>query len=231
MSTWSYILAPAATIAGSESELPTSVDDTGEEHCLAQHTTVVVDGQELLLFQFQDSPRLKALLGIYLKQIQEVEDALWLELKQRDIDQAAGIYLDQIGDLIGQPRSGLLDLPYRDLLRARIASNRSKGTSADIIDVIQALFGNAGVLSEDYPAKVIYDTDALVSIYELDTVFQVLRASVSSGIQFMLIYQLSPTANLFKFAPPGGVVVVDANHGFGNTAQTTGGRLRGARIV
>lgn len=231
MSAWSYILAPAPSISGEESLLPTSVDDTGEEHCLAQHTSVVVDGQELLLFQFQDSPRLKALLAIYLKQIQEVEDALWLELQQRDINQAAGIYLDQIGDLIGQPRSGLADLVYRDLLRARIAANRSRGTSADIIDVIQALFGNAGILSEDYPAKVIYDTDALVSLYDLDTVFQVLRASVSSGIQFMLIYQLSPTANLFKFAPPGGAVVVDANHGFGNTAQTTGGKLRGARVI
>lgn len=230
MSSWSYILAPAAVISGEESALPTSVDDTGEEHCLARRTTVVVDGQELLLFQFQDSPRLKALLGIYLKQIQEIEDALWLELQQRDINQAAGIYLDQIGNLIGQPRSGLLDLAYRDLLRARIAANRSKGTSADIIDVIQALFGNVGMLSEDYPAKVIYDTDALVSTYDLDTVFQVLRASVSSGIQFMLIYQLSPTAVLFQFAPAN-VVVIDSTKGFADNAQTTGGHLRGARVI
>lgn len=230
MTSWSYTLAPEVSVAAEEAALPTSTTDAGEEHCLDHNTAHGAEAMALLLYQFQDSPRFKALIAIMARQIQEIEDSLWLELNQRDIEQSGGVYLDQIGKLIGQPRSGLLDVEYRSLLRARVQANRSKGTSSDIINVTQALFGNAGLLGEDYPAKVIYDTDGDVTLYDLDSVFQVLRDSVASGIQFMLIYQLSPTPLLFQFAPAN-VVVVDSTKGFANNSQTTGGHLRGARIV
>lgn len=229
-STWTYSTDGLPVINGSETALPTSVSDTGEEHCLALKPDVVSDGQALLLYQFKDATKLNALLAIYLRQLQEAEVANWLLLNLQDIDIAGGIYLDHMGALIGQPRSGLDDTFYRNLLKARIAANKSTGTSADIIDVIQALFGNEGVLSEDYPAKVVYDTGGAVVEYALESVFQVLRDSVASGIQFMFIYQEYPDDEIFTFAP-GNVVVVDADQGFANTAQTTGGRLRNARVA
>ena len=61
---------------------------------------------------------------------------------------SAGVWLDAIGKLIGQPRKGGAyplgesDTDYRRKLRAAVLRNRSGGTAEDLIAVVSALLGD-----------------------------------------------------------------------------------------
>jgi hypothetical protein len=55
-----------------------------------------------------------------------------------------GVQLDRIGKLVGQPRGAATDSEYRPILRARILTNKSDGSSDVIINIFLAMFADAG---------------------------------------------------------------------------------------
>src|ERR1700744_3954810 len=73
---------------------------------------------------------------------QDVENMLQQLLLDRTIDNAVGVQLDQIGDIVGQLRLGLDDDTYRQYLRARVAANRSEGHFEDLISVASLILNN-----------------------------------------------------------------------------------------
>lgn len=75
------------------------------------------------------------LLDAFAEEIQQIEDDLDA-LNSASIDNATGATLDAWGELVGQRRQGMADGQYRAFIRARIATNRSKGTAEELIQVI-----------------------------------------------------------------------------------------------
>jgi hypothetical protein len=49
----------------------------------------------------------------------------------RAIDFASGVWLDYLGEIVGEPRKGRLDADYRRYIRIRILVNRSEGKLGD----------------------------------------------------------------------------------------------------
>jgi hypothetical protein len=82
-------------------------------------------------------PRVAALIQSYLDQIQELEDATWEVLDARHVNTATGVHLDTLGAIVGQPRFTSDDDVYRSVIRAKIAANRSKGTTDSLINVVR----------------------------------------------------------------------------------------------
>jgi hypothetical protein len=96
-------------------------------------------------------PNVQAILQVFCNRFDEVEVALQGLYFYRQLANAYGILLDNIGAIVGLPRKGLLDPLYQAYLYAQIASNNSSGTTEDLnlifrfivagIDAVQATAG------------------------------------------------------------------------------------------
>jgi hypothetical protein len=56
-----------------------------------------------------------------------------------DLDQAQGVWLDFLGNFVGELRAGANDADYRTFLQARIIANRSQGRIEDLIAVARKI--------------------------------------------------------------------------------------------
>lgn len=191
-----------------------------EDHC--------ADGLELLLEQFKDKPRLAGVLCAFLEQVQEVEDATWQLLTERDLDTAVGAQLDMLGRLVGEERRGRTDDQYRPFVRARILINRSNGLPEEILTILRVVLG-AGVglrLREDFPAAFTVIVSELGTLTP-DTLIRLLQQAKAAGVRVLLEYSAVPPEEAFTFASAS-AVELDVARGFGSTLDASvGGAFAG----
>jgi hypothetical protein len=116
----------------------------------------VQQGLSRLISSYKDKPLLGALLTSYLKEVQQIENALIQLLNERLPDTATSTaVLDILGRIVGQPRSGRDNDTYRLWIKARIAVNRGSGTIPELNNILQLVLPSdqAFELYEDsYPA-------------------------------------------------------------------------------
>lgn len=208
---------------------------TGDHSCLAHIYDHAENAQTLLISQYQEKPRIAALLKAFVDKVQELEDTTFAMDDARRIDAAEGWWIDAIGNVVGQPRYGTADADYRKLIRARIAANRSNGTGSDINDVVRALYTISEMTFQvteppSYEAEmhVNLDNNSFVA-FTPEIVFRFLMSAKAAAVRLLMFFQLVPTSNCFAFSATPGVSTVDANKGFSNVALATGGRLRGVK--
>ncbi len=135
---------------------------------LTQRTDHVTLGQGRLLEVLQ-RPNMKALLGVYLTQIQELENVLFGVFVDFVIDDATGEQLDLIGRIVGQSRNGRVDDVYRTWLKARILVNRSSGTLPELIAIVRLLVGTEASgfhVLPVYPKAIVVTIDGLLTVTE-----------------------------------------------------------------
>lgn len=140
-------------------------------------------GLSLLIDQYQSLDKFKAYVGTFLSEIQELEDAIYTLIGKQGLTEifpgegvAEGVFLDNIGSLVGQPRNGYSDSDYLIFIQARLIANKSKGEIESIISVIQALTGGF------VPFSVIRRGQSEVEIY-----FYIGLTSFSFGLLSPLI--------------------------------------------
>jgi len=92
-----------------------------------------------LLEQYKGKTNLINFIQVYLKQVQDIEDSLEDFDKLLDIGESSGQQLDEIGDIVVQPRLGNTDERYRILLYTKIGINTSKGESPKVIEIFKIL--------------------------------------------------------------------------------------------
>ena len=141
------------------------------------------------------------LLLILISQFQDLENALIQLLNYRSIDTATGVQLDTIGKIVGQERNGLDDETYRRYCRARIAANRSSGTTNELIKVIGLIvYDDTAVITLTQEgtatARLLIDdlpiTDALAAI-----VFNFVNAARAAGVRIVVEWTSSPFVDTF----------------------------------
>lgn len=114
------------------------------------------DIRKLLIDQFKDKPIIEAILASYIKQVQDLEDALFQVLNDRWLSTAEGAQLDMLGEILGEAREGRDDTDYLQALNARIKINTGSGRVEDIIAVIKGVIGPYDVHVQEYfPAAFI----------------------------------------------------------------------------
>jgi hypothetical protein len=115
---------------------------------------------DFLISQFQGKENLEKILFVISKQIQEIEDTIRDLRLFRAIDTAEGAQLDQLGDLVGEPRIERTDTQYRDAIKFRIFVNTSKGRYEEIITfILQVTDAENVIITEHFPAKLSITTD------------------------------------------------------------------------
>lgn len=140
--------------------------------------------------QFKNKADLEALTRIYLRQIQDLEDALFEIILERDLDNAIGVQLTTIGNIVQQPRTTSDDDEFRTAIRARIAINLSEATGEDMIKVAGLLLAVAGEtfdLVDEYPAQ------QRITVYDALTISASLAHGLldetdAGGVRLMFVY-------------------------------------------
>lgn len=118
------------------------------------------DALERIWTQFQNAPNLiEIMTRLFVIPANVAETLLVLATKHNIVD-AAGVELDDIGELLDFPRAGLEDEDYRKALIIRARTLISGGTIPDFTDLFRAIL-------DDYPdpIPVIEWFPAAVRIY------------------------------------------------------------------
>ena len=188
---------------------------------------IVSDAVARLTDDYRDKPVMRALAETLAERF-AAEDEVELELyTQQWIDNAEGELLDAIGEIVGEPRLGRDDDKYRLHLRARVLINRSNGKISDTTKIAKLILNPEAVflyVPEPPAAYVVRVTDMTV---DASDVVGILRQVTPAGVGFRLEYS-EDTTTAFMFAPDDTPEQIDADHGFADNAQTTGGEFADA---
>lgn len=151
-------------------------------------------------------PNLQALLAAYVAPIQELEDAFVQLRDDRNLTDGVGLVLDQIGDIVQQPRGGMLDPTYRRFLRARVAANSSRGTVEDMITIMLLLLADEplahvhvyqeNVATMRIVVSGVADLDTMPSLRD-ENVMDLLGDAVSAGVRVILEFPYADAAHAF----------------------------------
>ena len=121
---------------------------------------LVDSGVNLLLHQFQDKPNLKGFFSTFLQDLENINRDTFDLVNQFNVDGAYGIYLDNIGDLVGEKRENESDDEYRNRIKIRILINNSKGSPNEILEIVSQVTETDNVrLWEHYPLFTMLYTD------------------------------------------------------------------------
>lgn len=151
--------------------------------------------------QFRDRPNVIALVTALVTPCQSLEGALFDLFVKRTIDAAFGATLDALGNIVGQPRNGLSDADYRPYIRARVATNRSRGLPEDLIAIARLVLTALGytftvvrtpIASVIVRALGVATTDALGA-----ALISFLRSAVVGGVRIVLESEPDLDANTF----------------------------------
>lgn len=167
-------------------------------------TTHATDAKARLLLQYKESTKIKDLMdSLFLNEVQSIEDALYALLDKLNIDNMSGIQLDNIGDIIGQSRSGMADTIYKLFIKAKIGQNISCGDIERIISIWK-LMSQAGIvqLLEAYPAQIDLMTDTAMGTAVIDIAFELIQNAAGAGIQVFSVGVFDPD-EAFGFAESG----------------------------
>jgi hypothetical protein len=161
---------------------------------ITDHTTQALDR---LCQQFKDRPNVIALVTALAGTVQAVETALWQLLTERTVAAAVGVHLDALGTIVGQARGGLVDEDYRRFIRARIATNRSRGTIADVLRIADLVLNDAtaGLVVDNQGAAAYVLRVASVATADAlaEVLVDFLRDATAAGVRVILEYNETTT--------------------------------------
>jgi len=189
--------------------------------------------QALLLFmeQFKGKEKLESLLASYIQEVQELEGALYDLFSERLLETAIGAQLDQLGRAVGQERIGGDDY-YRQLIRARIAINRSNGQIGEMLNIFVLVWDSlyAFEIEEPGPASMnvrMVGQASLSPVNDPELLHLLATAAKAGGVALQTLYTLSPEAETFQLSSQSDTLETSSTQGLANAAQTTGGNLAG----
>lgn len=196
----------------------------------AELTAFCLQATDRLLEQFKNRPLLEAWVQSYCREIDVVRLVMIELLVERQLDNAFGVQLDGLGDIVGQKRGGRIDRVYRQFIRARILANRSNGRGDEIYDVLVAFLPEGAQLRivETPPAAFVM-LDETPGGFQGDPadVLSFLVDTKGGGVRVHFVFSLADPSDTFTFSSQSGTKEASATQGFGNVAQSTGGRLAG----
>jgi len=164
---------------------------------------ILTEGVEKLLFQFEEQPKIVPFLESYLKQINKTQqDTLYL-LSNRGVFNATGVFLDNIGALLGESRQWRGDEDYRDRILDRILINNSEGTPKDVLTVLKEVTEATDVrLFAHYPADIHLFTNGVDR--DLNNVVPIMNDVVPAGTSDVTIIGDQPEGVFTPYEIPYG---------------------------
>jgi hypothetical protein len=168
-----------------------------------------------LSHQFQGKTKIEAFLRALAGPANDLETSSQQLLLLRSVFTATGQALTDIGTLVGQPRNGVTDDElYRRYVLAKIATNRSRGTTEDMINIARLVLqdddATIRVSNQGIAAFTLLVDDIQLDGDVADILIKFLRGAASAGVRPILEYSVSEPHLNFKFA--GGMSTTRASY-------------------
>lgn len=176
---------------------------------LTQRAKIVTEALDRLTSSWRGKRVVEGLVSANALPWQTYEDDLFDVLNGFLLGNAIGAQLDVLGELVGEPRQGRSDTVYRLAVRVRIAVNRSRGTSEDVLKVF-GLLGFPFSYEEFFPARIRVTVLAGVGA-AAPTIKTILQQTKAAGVATELVS--APSTTVFVFAPTGATAQSAAGFG------------------
>lgn len=161
------------------------------------------------------STGIEIIIGAYITEAQNIEDALVELLTRTDIDVISGNNLDRLGALVGQGREGFSDAKYRLFIKGKIGVNTSESDIEKVNTVFKLLTNATQVaIVEIFPASVSLFSDVAIPAGDVALITSLMEDVVAAGVSIESIGPF-PAAGTFGFSP--------ASAGFSSDGTTGGG--------
>jgi hypothetical protein len=144
-------------------------------------TDIVRRGILSLQPSYWGKPRIASALRALLEGVQEVETATQEVIATRTIDGAYRNQLRVLGELVGQPDTGLGIEDYRKAVKARALANRSRGNVDDLLKVFAIFHGGVVNWQEIPTAKLRLIAEGLGTV-PMQTVLGLLGDARAGGV-------------------------------------------------
>jgi len=144
---------------------------------------------------------LKAKIVAVASMLKEAKDAVNSVRFLWSIETSFGDALDDVGAIVGEPRKGRTDDPYRIAIKSRIRLNNSNGEPDAVIEAAE-LTTDGGVFEyrEDYPATIeLYSDENTLS----RDVFRGALPYKAAGVELVMIE--AGNINYFVFEKENGI--------------------------
>lgn len=191
----------------------------------SDHGQAAVDN---LISQFQEKPRLAALIRGLCDGVQDLDDAVWQCLTERWLDTAVGVQLDGIGSVVGLGREGWVDETYRLILGAWLVALRSAGRWSDLVTIAIKL-GATAVSVRVYDAGTAEARVTLGSYLVEATsgdLFRILERARSGGVRLTLEAVTAAADATFTLSDASAWPTSSVATGLGDASDASiGGRL------
>ena len=178
-----------------------------------------------LLFQDVGSTRVESYVSTAAARWQAIEDLLWQLATERGLDDAVGVQLDGIGDILDEARGGLSDDQYRLVLRAKILAIKSRGRVEELIEILEVMDYTSIVVREQPPAHIQIEICDATLVSETD---RILRLAKAGGVGLLLVYSDYDEDHTYQASGTYDAAEYDGDTGSGSVHDpTTGGRSAG----
>ena len=162
----------------------------------------IESGVRRLVSDFQGQPIIANTLRTLLRESKITDDAVIDVIEARILTTAVDGHLDFLGSIVGEPRLGRADEPYREAIRLRIRTNVSQSTVLDLFAVVMLAWAGQWTFTE-----IPYGYYA-VQIRDVPTALQGALATVLSrlrpiGHQGEFVYTPGTAAKTMRFANAG----------------------------
>ena len=158
-------------------------------------------------------PRYEALLRIIADRWQVVENLVWQLATERSLDDAIGVQLDGIGDILDELRGSKTDDQYRLILRAKVLVLRSDGTLPKLIEILDVLGVKTDVRIWQYsPASLMI---CVFNTNDGEIIGDLMSQAKVGGVALRWIWSPDTEDKVFRWASTLGADEADATRGFG----------------
>ncbi|TXG75884.1 DUF2612 domain-containing protein [Candidatus Dojkabacteria bacterium] len=141
--------------------------------------TLTEEAESLLLYQFNQSPKLKALIRALVEPFSTADDELHKLHNGHYIGNAKEATLDVIGSIVGQPRYDLSDQDYGPWIKVAICLNNGNGTPENVLNILSILFDKEPpIRMEEYAPNDVIFTFFEIPKFPLTTLFSIVRSAV-----------------------------------------------------
>jgi hypothetical protein len=195
------------------------------------------DAFALLISQYQDSPRIKALICSLLHTSEETDaaaiDLFWTLFS---LEYAQGVGLDLIGKIVRELRDGRGDWEYRNALRVRVLINKSQGRPEDLISIAR-LFEDHTATAVTFPGRTVHLSEVQPARLEIrivgtptnppQEVNKRLRQAKAGGVALTTIVQAYPstTGRGFRLSRAADYPELNTTEGLSSAVDGGGGYL------
>jgi hypothetical protein len=165
--------------------------------------------QDLLLYQFKNSPNILKLIEVYGTQMQDLEIEYFTLLEALGIETATAYALDLIGKEVGEGRQGRNDADYRQAILVKIFLNTASGTPEEVISATKQITEATRVnYSEAAPAEVVLEILGAEFVSHAATIKKTLPAAVD--LSFLTNLNLD-TATVYGGAAYSHIITFESN--------------------